>query len=343
MDLSVIVRSKDEADRLRLSLAALEAQSVPAEIVVVNDGSSDHTADVISAASAWAPLVRIDHPSAAGRTAASNAGAAAASGDILLFLDGDALAAPDLVARHLALHLAKDGAIARGETWHLRQTRRFLDPANGSPMPGEAGRVAAMSSAELRACLVTLAQVLEDFAAIEARGQPGVYPGAGPRRLYEIEMEALKSAAQCPVLWAAASGQNLSVPRRAFLEVGGFDPELDNNEHRELALRLCRHGLAMALAPGRSYHMTHRSGWRDPLTDLGWMRRFHRAHPIPEVALLLVLWSSLADVPSVPEAARIDSLAALAAAAARIPCGLTVDEAVAEHLRLSAELEPSLA
>ena len=341
MYVSVIVRSKDEADRLALTLAALAAQTVQPEVVVVNDGSTDHTARVLSAARSLLPLVRIDHPFPAGRAAASNAGAAVAKGDILLFLDGDALAHPDLVAHHLEVHRSGRDKVVRGETWHLRQTRLFLDPASGVPMPGEAGRVTRMSEAERRASLVTAEAIVHDFATIEARAQPAIYPGAGPRRLYEIEMDALRSAPRCPTLWAAASGQNLSVPRQAFLGAGGFDPRLDINEHRELALRLCRDGLSMAPAQGRSYHMTHRRGWRDPLADTGWMAHFLAAHPTPEVALLPVLWASLSDAPSVPEAARITSLPALAAAAARISPGLAAHRAVGEHLRLSQALEAS--
>lgn len=341
MDASVIVRSKDEADRLRLTIASLCAQTIQAEVVVVNDGSSDHTGEVLSAAPAGLSLVRIDHPSALGRTAASNAGAAVASGDILLFMDGDALAAPDLVASHLELHQACSDRLARGDTWHLRQTRFFLDPASGAPMPEEAERVSRMSEAELRTSRITAEAIRDDFASVDARGQPGIYPGAGPRRLYGIEMEALRTAPHCPTLWAAACGQNLSVARETFLDAGGFDPAIDNNEHRELALRLSGQGVRLAPAPGRSYHMTHRRRWRDPLVDRGWMERFHHLHPIPSVALLTVLWASLSDAPTIPEAARITSLPALAEAAARIGSGLTPDEVVAEHLRLSAALEMS--
>jgi len=102
------------------------------------------------------------------------------------------------------------------------------------------------------------------IGAIDSRGQPGIYPGFGPRKLYEIEMEALRSHPDCPVLWEAASGSNQSLARAAFLQSGGFHPDISINEHRELALRLCQNGLRMASSSGRTYHMTHRSGWRDP-------------------------------------------------------------------------------
>jgi hypothetical protein len=99
------------------------------------------------------------------------------------------------------------------------------------------------------------------------------------------------------------------------LETGGFHPEITINEHRELALRLCRKGLHMTSTTGRSYHMIHRSGWRDPLEDLEWERIFYDAHPLPEVALLPFLWASLSDPPPFPAPACLRSLPELAEAA----------------------------
>jgi GT2 family glycosyltransferase len=332
MRASVIIRSKDEADRLRLTLASLSGQTQAAEVVVVNDGSSDHTADVLAAAAGDLDLVVIHHAAPAGRSGAANAGAARASGDILLFLDGDTLAAPDLVARHLAVHREQDKRVVRGETRHLRCTRLFLDPETGSPKPGEEDRVARMARSEFARSLVTRRQIAEAFEEVDARAQPGIYPGYGPRRLFEIEMEALTTAPDCGVLWAAAAGANQSLSRAAFLDVGGFHPQLSINEHRELALRLCQRGCRMAATPGRSYHMIHRSGWRDPLQDRDWEEIFYAAHPIAEVALMPILWASLGDN-SLPEAARIHSLPALEAAAERCRTVGGRDAVVNAHLQ----------
>lgn len=312
LKLSVVVRSKDEADRLRLTLASLARQSHPAEVVVVDDGSSDHTAEVIAEAARKTPITRLRHPSALGRSDASNAGARAASGEVVLFLDGDTLAGPDCVARHVAAHARTPGLCGRGETFHLRATRFLLDPETASPRPGQEARLARMPPAEREGLKVTLAQVEQDFAAIDRRASPGLYPGAGPRALYDIEVTALRQHPGCGVLWAAASGANFSVRRDAFLASGGFDEALVINEHRELALRMCLEGGRMGFVEGaRSYHMTHRSGWRDPLTEPGWEAAFYRRHPIRAVKLLPVLWASLADASPVPPPARITSLADL--------------------------------
>ncbi|HTS92654.1 MAG TPA: glycosyltransferase [Stellaceae bacterium] len=315
MIVSVVVRSRDEADRLRLTLASLKEQTARAEIVVVNDGSADHTADVIAEAAASLPLTVVDHATPRGRSGAANAGARAATGDILLFLDGDTLAGPDFVARHGALHTPGDRVLARGETFHLRCTRFLRDPDTGTPAPGQEARLARLPASELKEMRVTRDQVIGDFAAIERRAMPGIYPGAGPHRLYELEMEAIVRHPACTVLWAAVSAANLSVRRQDFLRVGGFDEALDINEHRELALRLTLEGARILPALGaRTYHMTHRSGWRDPIRRTDWQETFYRAHPIPAVKLLPLFWASLSDGGRVPAALRINSLLELEAA-----------------------------
>ncbi len=313
----VVVRTKDEADRLRLTLTSL-ASEAPDEVIVVDDGSRDHTAAVIDEASSSLPIVRLRHERPLGRSGASNAGAALARSEIVLFLDGDTLAGPGCLRRHAIVHARSDGLIGRGETFHLRSTRFFLDPETGSPKPGEEGRVARMTAAERRRARVTAEQIRRDFDGIHGRAEPGIYPGAGPRRLYELEIDALSNHPDCDVLWAASSGSNLSVRRADFLRVGGFDEHLSNNEHREVALRLCRAGGRMAFVAGaRTYHLTHRSGWRDPLTETEWEEVFYARHPLAAVKLLSVFWASLADKAVIPEPLRITSLPGLSTATRR--------------------------
>jgi glycosyltransferase involved in cell wall biosynthesis len=314
--ISVVIRSKDEADRLRLTLASLECQAADCEIVVVDDGSSDHTGEIIAGMGRTLPIVGLRHDRARGRSAASNAGARAARGHVLLFHDGDTLFGPDSLAVHTALHAGSPDIVVRGETMHLRGTRLLRDPDSGAPWLEHADAVSRRPAAEIDRMRVTMDQVRQDFASIDSRAEHGIYPGTGPRRLFELEMEALVNAPDCGVLWSAACGSNLSVRRTEFIEAGGFNDTIDINEHRELALRLVRRG--NRLVPGtsaRSYHMTHRSGWRDPLHDTAWENAFLRAHPIPAVALLSVFWASLSPASTIPQSHRIGSLPELERAA----------------------------
>ncbi len=317
MRVSVVIRSKDEADRLRLALTSLVKQTAPCEVLVVDDGSRDHTPSVLSELSSVIPLRSVRHATPFGRSAAANAGARLATGDVLLFLDGDVLAHRELVARHAATHDSSTmPVVGRGETFHLRCTRFLLDPEVASPRPGEEARLARMTATERDRLRVTRAQITDDFAAIERRAELAIYPGAGPRRLYELECDALREHQDCSVLWAAASGHNLSVRTDAFLRAGGFDEDLDINEHRELCLRLCAAGARMTMVDGaRSFHMTHRSGWRDPLQDARWEQVFYRAHPLPAVKLLPLFWATVGGAVVLPPEARIETLVALERAA----------------------------
>lgn len=316
MLVSIVIRSRDEADRLRLTLTSLAQQSEPSEVIVVNDASVDHTPAVLTEAAHWLPLRVINHAAPRGRPGATNAGASVATGDVLLFLDGDTLAGPELVARHAAVHSSGGPYVARGETFHARGTRFLQDPEAATPRPGEEARIARLTSDEHARLRVTRNEIIYDFAAIERRAEPGIYPGAGPRRLYELEMDALRHHSGCTVLWAAAAGSNLSVRRDDFMRSGGFHEGLDITEQRELALRLCLNGARMVPVDGaRTYHLTHRSGWRDPLQESTWEDVFYGAHPILAVKLLSVFWAGLSARSAIPPAARIASLPELEVAA----------------------------
>lgn len=65
----------------------------------------------------------------------------------------------------------------------------------------------------------------------------------------------------------------------------------------------------MGLVEGaKTYHLTHRSGWRDPLTVPDWESIFYRRHPIPAVKLLSIFWAGFSDNSPIPAEARIGSL-----------------------------------
>lgn len=85
MHLSVILPAKNEAEGLGRTLPALRALLPDAEIIVVNDGSTDGTAAVSEAAGARV----LSSPYSMGNGAAIKRGARAASGDILVFMDAD--------------------------------------------------------------------------------------------------------------------------------------------------------------------------------------------------------------------------------------------------------------
>ena len=114
--LSIIVPALDEAVSLARLLPDLAARCPGAEVIVVDGGSSDRTAEVVRS---W-PTARY-LTSERGRARQMNAGAREARGDVFLFLHADTLlppGAPAAVARALA-----DPAVAGG-----RFDVRFASP-----------------------------------------------------------------------------------------------------------------------------------------------------------------------------------------------------------------------
>jgi glycosyltransferase involved in cell wall biosynthesis len=92
---SAIVAAYNEERHLGECLASLRAQTyAPLEIVVVDDGSTDGTAAV----AAGVPGVRLLRRAHGGKARAVNAAAETTGGEVLLFLDGDLVFAPDYVA-----------------------------------------------------------------------------------------------------------------------------------------------------------------------------------------------------------------------------------------------------
>ena len=130
-----------------------------------------------------------------------------------------------------------------------------------------------------------------------------------PRKLYELEMGALRAGTAPLAQWMAAAGHNFSIPTRAFLDAGGFSTDISINEHRELALRLCRANFRMVPVEGAiSLHLTHREGYRDPMTgEDGWELAFARRHPY-ETQLMMRFWRSLASDSGLAPEERVSTL-----------------------------------
>jgi glycosyltransferase involved in cell wall biosynthesis len=101
----VIIPAFDRAGFIRDALDSVAAQTWPAfEIIVVDDGSTDGTADVVEAWARAHPAlaVRLLRQANRGVAAARNAGVAAARGEYLYFLDSDDLIHPRALATLVA-------------------------------------------------------------------------------------------------------------------------------------------------------------------------------------------------------------------------------------------------
>jgi len=124
--LSIVIPAKDEMSTIGSLVAGVRERYPEAEIVVVDDGSTDATG--VLAETAGARVVR--HPESLGNGAAVKSGARAATGDILCFMDADGQHDPGEISSLLRkLEEGYDMAIgARASDSHASTGRLF---ANG--------------------------------------------------------------------------------------------------------------------------------------------------------------------------------------------------------------------
>ena len=136
--LSVVIPTYGKAETLPLVVRALERQIVPRdafEVVVIDDGSPDGTAGTLARLIAESPLrLRCFRQQNRGVSSARNRGVLESRGTIILFIQDDIVAAPDLLSRHLALHArhpevtaAAAGRVVWPPDWSLDHFMRWLD------------------------------------------------------------------------------------------------------------------------------------------------------------------------------------------------------------------------
>jgi len=114
---SVVIPTYQRAARLERLLSALEKQTYKNfETIVVDDGSTDTTRDV--AKNRPVKYVRLPHR---GRVYAKNYGAKEAKGSVVLFLDDDGIASPNLVHEHARLHGPSNIGVVGGSLFSPRQ------------------------------------------------------------------------------------------------------------------------------------------------------------------------------------------------------------------------------
>ncbi|MFJ6465312.1 bifunctional polysaccharide deacetylase/glycosyltransferase family 2 protein [Streptomyces sp. NPDC091387] len=94
---SVIVPAYNEKECIAHTLRSLASSTHPIEIIVVDDGSTDGTAEI--AESLGLPNVRVVRQENAGKSAALNNGVRQARHEIVVMMDGDTVFEPDTVHR----------------------------------------------------------------------------------------------------------------------------------------------------------------------------------------------------------------------------------------------------
>ncbi len=118
---SFIIPAYNESERLATSLpkifAYIRERQLQAEVIVVNDGSSDNTAQITRSFTSQYPDLRLlENPGNCGKGYSVRNGMLHANGDVLLFTDAD-LSSPIYEATKLFAALEQGADVAIGSRW----------------------------------------------------------------------------------------------------------------------------------------------------------------------------------------------------------------------------------
>lgn len=121
MNVSVIIPTYNGAHKLPAILDAIKSQNIrPFEVIVVVDGSTDNTLQVLKDQQRTMPELIIIEQENRGRAAVRNRGAEEAKGDLLLFFDDDMQPLNDCINVHLAHHLHVSDSVLTGAQIDLK-------------------------------------------------------------------------------------------------------------------------------------------------------------------------------------------------------------------------------
>lgn len=226
--LSVVIPVYNGGVTVGRALDSLLAQDYPRdqyEVIVVNDGSTDDTADVV----ARFPDVRyIELPRNMGIPAAQNAGLEAAKGDIYVAFNDDFQAAPDFLAQLAAGYKELDkplgigGVVVKGSSSSRRGVMaKFIEANRDGAAPNVVNlRLPFMPNAVKR----LLTYIVTNFS----QDQHGECEYAGIQEVVELY------------------GANASFPISMLSDIGGWDvntaaPAIGGIEDRDICYRLRQH------------------------------------------------------------------------------------------------------
>ena len=129
---SIVIPAFNESARIPATLGevvdCIRARQWSAEVIVVDDGSRDSTAELVRRFAAGAPEVRlVRNPGNRGKGYSVRSGVLQALGDIVMFTDAD-LSAPMEEAEGLFAAIADGSDIAIGSRWLERNRQSIRQP-----------------------------------------------------------------------------------------------------------------------------------------------------------------------------------------------------------------------
>lgn len=159
--ISVVVPTRNRAAALATLVEALigqDASGIAFEVLIVDNGSTDRTADVVARAAAGDPRVRFIREPNRGASHARNAGIVRAAAPIVAFVDDDVVPARDWIRaihRTFDAHPEVDCVGGRVEPRWAAPPPDWLDAQHCAPLALQVDRPPRFDADHASACLIT--------------------------------------------------------------------------------------------------------------------------------------------------------------------------------------------
>jgi glycosyltransferase involved in cell wall biosynthesis len=243
------------------------------EVIVVDDGSSDDTEQVVADYTRrYACHYFFQSDKGFRAAAARNIGIHHARHKVVLFIDAGIIVAPDLLAIHHEAHRRTSTLALIGISYGV------CDYGNRS-----ASLIEAADGSNIEATLRTLREIPESY---DSRTE----------YLERISYDLSRMKAPWLLFW----GGHVSVPTAVLRQLGGFDEWFHRwgGEDNELGLRLFQAGCRFQALPGvHSIHIPHPKDPAQKRRDARFNTQYiHKKHGLPETeALIHHNWRCMVD------------------------------------------------
>lgn len=209
--ISVIIPTFNKSSRLNLCLHCLSQQSsnVDFEVIIINDGSTDDTTQVLDVYSClFRNHIRVINTSNIGRAAARNLGVQQSLYDLLLFLDDDLIVNKETIKEHIKAHCESDSNIVHGRIMHIPYMKAFENPC--------------VTPKHNNDYLMNLYKKLTIDIKLESQNIYNILSSHSKASSFEKLMQKAVEHNNY-YQWLCFVGANTSIKKNLFYKAGGFD------------------------------------------------------------------------------------------------------------------------